>query len=121
MKLKTTILIISIVLLFSGCSTPQPWTTKNKAFAGVMLAGTAADLASTSYALSNGARELNPLYGSHPSDSTLAISGVVAAGLCLAIAHFLDPRGRNWFLGIVGGGRLAAAVWNTTNTYVYTH
>ena len=118
--LKAAILI-ALMLLLSGCATPQPWTTRNKVLAGVMAAGTAADMWSTSYALSNGATELNPLYGKNPSDGTLAISGAISAGVFLLIAHFLEPDARDWFLGIVGGGRFAAAAWNTTNTYSWTH
>ena len=85
------------------------------------MAGTACDMWSTSYALSNGATELNPLYCEHPSDGTLAISGAISAGVFLVIAHFLEPDARDLFLCIVGGGRFAAAAWNTTQTYAWTH
>ena len=113
--------IIIMLLLLSGCSTPKPWTTRNKVLAGVMMAGTAADMWSTSYALSNGATELNPLYGENPSDSTLALSGAISSGVFLVIGHFLEPDARDWFFGIVGGGRFVAAGWNTTQTYAWTH
>jgi len=121
--LKAAILcwLLCLLLLLSGCATPQPWTTRNKVLAGIMMAGTACDMYSTSYALSNGATEQNPLYGSHPSDGTLALSGAISAGVFLLIAHFLEPDARDWFLGIVGGGRLLAAGWNASQTYVYTH
>ena len=114
-------LLCVVLLLLSGCSTPKPWTTRNKVLAGVMMAGTAADMWSTSYALSNGATELNPLYGENPSDSTLALSGAISSGVFLVIGHFLEPEARDWFFGIVGGGRFLAAGWNTTQTYAWTH
>ena len=114
-------MLVIFLLLLSGCATPQPWTTRNKVLAGVMAAGTAADMWSTSYALSNGATELNPLYGKHPSDATLAVSGLVFSGLILVIAHFMEPRLRDWFLGGIGGIRFLAAGFNTTSTYVWTH
>ena len=127
MKLRTHIeylyiavmaaLICVMLLLLTGCVTPQPWTTRNKVMAGILVTGTAADMASTSYALSNGARELNPLLGEHPDDATLALFGLASTGVILLVSHYLlTPNQRDWLLGICGVVHFGAASSNYIQT-----
>jgi len=109
--------LLIILLLFTGCVTPQPWTIRNKVMAGVLITGTAADMVSTSYALSNGARELNPLLGEHPNDATLALFGLASTGVILLVSHYLlTPTQRDWLLGIVGVVHFGAAGSNYIQT-----
>ena len=110
-------LLLCLLLLLTGCVTPQPWTTRNKVMAGILVTSTAADMASTSYALQNGARELNPLLGEHPDDATLALFGLASTGVILLVSHYLlTPTQRDWLLGICGFVHFGASVSNYVQT-----
>ena len=82
---------------------PAAWTTEQKW--GLFAVGTAiaADCISTagvqdSLSLS---RETNPFLGSHPSNGTLAIACLWAAGTTYIVADALPRKYRGWFLGAI--------------------
>ena len=78
-----------------------------------------ADIESTQYGLGHGARELNPLYGTHPTRARqYAIAMPIGAGV-LAWSYRLKrsaPHSRYWLIppSVVGSIHSAAVVHNLT-------
>jgi len=110
LTLGITLMLGAAILQVIGCSTLHryEWTKQDKIAAGVMLAGRAADMISTHYALEHGAREVNPFLGEHPSDLELAAWGVGTAAIMLVLADFVPPKLRQILL--YGAGALSGAV-----------
>ncbi len=81
------------------------------------IGATVADIESTQYGLSHGARELNPLYGNHPSRTKqYAITMPITAGV-LAWSYRLKrgaPHSKHWLIPpiIVGSMHAIAACHN---------
>lgn len=79
----------------------------------VWVAGSFADLRATELALEQpGVRELNPLYGSHPSDARLYVGGaILASGLWFYARHLWRNGNRRAAITIlVAGGLVRGAV-----------
>lgn len=92
----------------------------SKLSAGMLWGGAGADVGSTLYALSHGARESNPIYGSNPDALRLAL----IKGGSMALSHFLLNRfakqgdgpnkTANLIAKLLGGAQGAIAAHNLT-------
>lgn len=101
--LNQKLLLCLLLITTSSCAiTTEPWSRSSKAAAVAMTMGTIADMYSTSQLIHKGGYELNPLLGSHPSDTTLAVFGLCITGLWLGIAELMPDNYRTWFLATVG-------------------
>ncbi len=85
----------------------------SKSSLAMLLGGNAADAASTLYALKNGAKETNPVLGSHPSAAKLLAlkgAGVGVQALLLKLLAKEHPKAANVIAKVTGGamGGLAA-------------
>ena len=76
-----------------------------------MIACTAADIATTVYALDNGFVEMNPIYGDDPSPGVLIAAGAVVTGLLYWTAQYMTSDER-LLLYVPGGARCIAAAHN---------
>ncbi len=117
-KLQKRCLIYSLILVFGagtvGCAGWQKnhsWTTGDKVALGTMIACTAADIATTVYALDNGFVEMNPIYGDDPSPGVLIAAGAVVTGLLYWTAQYMTSDER-LLLYVPGGARCIAAAHN---------
>lgn len=100
-------LILAMLLLaLSGtvAGADDEWTQSQKAAATAFVVASAFDAASTINGLNNGKRELNPLYGSHPSDKRVILTKLAIVGgvLWYADRHPSDREGLWWAAGLTG-------------------
>lgn len=82
---------------------------------GLLIGGNVADLGSTLYALNNGARETNPLYGDHPSAAKLlAVKGAGTLLQYILLNKFAKhhPTAANRVAKAIGAGLGGVSAWN---------
>ena len=100
LRIGLLFMLTAIVLQVINCAHMDAWTEQEKIAAGAMVAGRAADMLSTSYALDHGCIETNPFLGEHPDDQTLLLWGIGTSLLILGIAHLLPS---DWRIGVLYG------------------
>ena len=99
-------ILVLILILLSGCTTTRPERT---------AAGCAAlDVASTAYAMENGASETNPLYSGMDTAQVVITSTLLSVGMHYALKHLAKRTNTNqWFsFGPYAGLRCAAGLHN---------
>ena len=108
-----TLAAIVLVLMLTGCASHVAYSTTDWTALTAAVAGSAADIYTTERCLDadNGGRELNPVYGSDPSDGKLICGKVLALAVCVAVGE-LEPGWRPWLFGFMGGTGSAAAAYN---------
>ena len=106
---------VCALLLWSccGCASHVAYTAADWAALTCAVVGSAADVYTTERCLdqNNGGRELNPVYGSDPSDGKLIAGKLVALAVCAAVGEW-QPGWRVWMYGLLGGTGAMAAAWN---------
>ena len=108
-----TLAAIVLVLMLTGCASHVAYSTTDWTALTAAVAGSAADIYTTERCLDadNGGRELNPVYGSDPSDGKLICGKVLALAVCVAVGEW-QPRWRPWLLGALAVSGAGAAVAN---------
>jgi hypothetical protein len=104
-----------LALLLAGCSTYRPYTPRERTLMGAALTAQAADVATTSYILSDGGIEANGLWWGNDSGEMLAAMLSTKLVICgtAYLAGQAWPDARTWLWSIVGGGGAAGAIWNS--------
>jgi hypothetical protein len=101
-----------IVLLLTGCAS-RPWTQQEKILLGVSCVAMLADTYTTTRFLDNSNNyEMNPILGSHPSDTNVVMYMFSSQVVAIILAHYF-PKYRSWILGIKTGLNTSGAVNNS--------
>ena len=88
------------------------WDKTDQILYGTTVLVTYTDYKSTIDGLDAGLRELNPILGEHPSDTTLALFSVGVALGAYYMAQYMSPADRKFFLGGLTFLKGAASVNN---------
>lgn len=113
-KFRRSLLVYGLILVFGavviGCAgIKHAWTLGDKVALGTMIACTAADVATTVYALDNGLREANPTFGDNPG--MIIAANAVLTGTIWWAAQYLTSAKRK-LLYVPAGFRCFDAVHN---------
>lgn len=102
---KFCLIFLIIILLFTGCASPRPWTKQERIAAGYFLLAHSADAFTTRQLLTVNKEnyEINPIMDKHPSDTEIGIYFSLTALTALGLSHF-HPEFRKPLL--VGYGSL---------------
>jgi len=110
--MKYILIFLIIILLFTACASPRPWTKPEKVAAGYFILGHSADALSTEKMLDNPNNyETNPILGEHPSDAEVITYFSLTAIAALTISHFY-PKLRFPLLSIFGTTGFGYAIHN---------
>jgi len=106
------IILMAILLLFSGCAHCDPWTKDEKILLGIALTAQAVDTAQTFTFLEkqgDGLVEKNPLI---TTNNGLVSLKLLAAAIIGAATHFLPHKARKTALTIWAAIGAGTVYWN---------
>lgn len=112
--MKTAILLVSI-LCFGCAFQPMkryPYTKQDVLPIIALVAGTVADVTTTSSALGRNGIEYNPILGRHPDPEKVMWLGVSKVTIMLLIGRYVPEKMRRWIFGTAGAASGWAAVKN---------
>lgn len=78
-----------LLLFFTSCTTPRPWTRGEVALGIASTIAAAWDARTTTEMLDRGGRELSPLMDEHPSDDRVWLTIGAGQIVTLAVAHWI--------------------------------
>jgi hypothetical protein len=110
------LIAISLLMLLVGCETgkSREWTMADKSLLLASTVATGADIYTTSRALEEpNVYEVNPIYGSDPSDGQIIATAVVLHAFVVIVAHYY-PEVRKFLLGLKTTASGLAAWHNST-------
>lgn len=81
-----------IYILLAGCAATPKWDGIEKGMMGAVIVANVADGWTTSQAMDHGMIELNPLYGSHASDTELLAGKAAVAGLTYCLVDLIPSH-----------------------------
>lgn len=111
--MKTLIVTLFAALILAGCST-MPHPTSREVAVGAAYASVLADVTSTSYVLSQGCAEGNPVLGIDPSNKMLALDALVRIGVIYGLDQYLQyvHSDAQWPFWLLAGAQGAVAAHN---------
>lgn len=109
--MKRALAPLAFLVLARADASPLDWSDGQKTLTGSLLLCEAYDVSQTVYARDTGGRELNPAFGSHPSDARLAVSKLLALVFILWVAE-RHPQQRGLVLAATNAVCAGAIAFN---------
>lgn len=109
-------LVIVAVLICFGCAFQPmkryPYTKEDVLPIIALVAGTVADVTTTSSALNRNSVEYNPILGMRPDPEKVMWLGISRVTIMLLLGRYVPEKMRQWIFGAAGAASGLAAVKN---------